>query len=260
MKRTLIILAAVTSPLFANEPAAPDKGGYHLFHPTPRELMRELSTDRPDVTESAYTVDAGHVQIEWTLAGFTRNGSEESFTLGETNFKLGLTNRLDLQIVAPLYTRVRGGPEGFGDLTVRAKANLWGNDGGKTACAIMPFIKLPTAANGLGNDAVEGGIILPIAVELPAGWGLGAMAEVDFLDGATEWIGSATFSHAIAGDLSGYVEFVSVTSSREDWAAYLDLGLTFGIGKNVQLDAGVNIGLNRAAEDVTPFIGLSIRF
>ena len=43
---------------------APDKSHYHLFNPTPRELMREFNTDRPDKTESPYTVDAGHFQFE----------------------------------------------------------------------------------------------------------------------------------------------------------------------------------------------------
>ena len=46
--------------LWAADPAPADKRHYHLFNPTPRELLREMSTDRPDVTESAFTVDAGH--------------------------------------------------------------------------------------------------------------------------------------------------------------------------------------------------------
>src|SRR5687767_4843881 len=41
-----------------------EKWQYHLFRPTPRHLMRDLATDRPDVTESPYTVDAGHFQAE----------------------------------------------------------------------------------------------------------------------------------------------------------------------------------------------------
>ena len=41
-----------------------DKSIYTLFHPTPREWMREMSTDRPDQTESPNTVDAGHFQVE----------------------------------------------------------------------------------------------------------------------------------------------------------------------------------------------------
>src|SRR5256885_9928210 len=36
-----------------------NKSDFNLFNPTPPELMREFNTDRPDKTESPYTVDAG---------------------------------------------------------------------------------------------------------------------------------------------------------------------------------------------------------
>ncbi len=42
----------------------PIKQRYNLFHPTPKDSLREMDPDRPNVTESPYTVDAGHVQYE----------------------------------------------------------------------------------------------------------------------------------------------------------------------------------------------------
>jgi hypothetical protein len=266
-------VAATLSPVWAKEPASVDKSQYHLFNPTQRQDMREMSTDRPDVTESAYTVDAGHVQMEMDLASFTRDrhtperdGGEDSWSFLNTNLKIGLTNWADLQLVVPVFTRVRGGSEGFGDLTLRLKMNLWGNDGGTTALAVMPFVKLPTASDGLGNDEWEGGLIVPFAAELPGGWGFGAMAEVDIVaadEGGghhPEFVTSITFSHDITEKLGGYVEFVSVLSEEKDWAASFDCGLTYGLTENIQLDAGVNIGLTRAADDLNPFVGLSVRF
>ena len=273
MKLAVSFLAVLIGSVAAKEPAPVDKSGYTLFNPTPREHMREMSTDRPDVTESAYSLDAGHLQIEMDIVSYTRDrhtperdGGSESWAFANTNIKLGLTNRTDLQIVVPTYQRIRGGAEGLGDIEVRLKTNLWGNDGGDTALAVMPFIKIPTAGDGLGNDEVEGGIIIPFAASLPGDWGFGAMLEVDYLsddDGSGrhfEFVTSVTFSHAIVGDLGGYVEFVSVVGTESDWVATLNGGLTFGIGENMQLDAGVNIGLTRAAEDVTPFLGMSVRF
>ena len=44
-------------PAFAGE--RPDKRRYNLSHPTPDVWLREMATDRPDKTESAYSVDAG---------------------------------------------------------------------------------------------------------------------------------------------------------------------------------------------------------
>ena len=52
--------------------AAQDRGPYTLFNPVPESQLRELTTDRPDTTESAFTVDAGHVQIESTIFSFAR--------------------------------------------------------------------------------------------------------------------------------------------------------------------------------------------
>jgi hypothetical protein len=249
-----------------------DKSRYTLFHPTPANLMREMSTDRPDTTESAYSVDAGHVQIEMELAAYTRDrhtedrdGGSESWSFANTNFKIGLTNGSDLQVVVPVHENVRHGARGFGDITVRLKANLWGNDGGDTALAVMPFVKIPSADDELGNGEVEGGLILPFAASLPGDWGFGAMLEVDFVadddDGRkTEFVTSVTFSHAIAGELGGYIEFVSIAGVETNWMASLNGGLTFRIGENLQLDAGVNVGLTRATEDLTTFAGLSYRF
>jgi hypothetical protein len=268
-----VLLVLSAAPLLAKSPPPPvDKSGYTLFHPTPREHMREMATDRPDVTESAYTVDAGHFQIEMDLAARTRDrytperdGGTTAWSFLNANFKLGLTNDMDFQVVAPIHTRVRNGPEGFGDLTLRLKWNLWGNDGGPTALALMPFVTVPTASDGLGAHEVEGGLIIPFAAELPNGWGFGAMAEFDFLssgDGGrhAEFVTTFTFSRDLTEKLGGYVEFVSVLSEESDWAAYFDFGFTYALTDDIQLDAGLNTGLTRAAEDFTPFVGLSVRF
>ncbi len=71
----IVLLAVTTSNLLAEADAVDesvsalqDKSRYHLFNPTPVGRMREMSTDRPDKTESPYTVDAGHFQWEMDLA------------------------------------------------------------------------------------------------------------------------------------------------------------------------------------------------
>ena len=46
--------------------------GYDLLHPVPVAEMRELSADRPDVTESPKTVDAGHFQLELSFLEYAR--------------------------------------------------------------------------------------------------------------------------------------------------------------------------------------------
>ena len=46
----------------------------------PRDQLRDLTTDRPDTTESPFTIDPGHVQIETTLFGYARAPRDGSVT------------------------------------------------------------------------------------------------------------------------------------------------------------------------------------
>ncbi len=62
----------------------PDKSRYWLFNPTPENLMRDLTTDRPDMTESPFTVDAGHVQFETNIFGYTRSRPDQDGTISKS--------------------------------------------------------------------------------------------------------------------------------------------------------------------------------
>lgn len=260
----------------AAAPSLADKSAYTLFNPTPRDLMRELSADRPDVTESPYTVDAGHAQFELSFIDYVREGRIDDFTILPTNFKIGLLNNLDVQLVVEPFIhkdqeRSIGGfdsDSGFGDTLVRMKMNLWGNDRGKSAAAIMPFIKLPTASANLGNDHVEGGLTFPFAFEIGGGWAFGLMPEFDIVfdddddDYDLEFLHTATVGHDLVGALAGYIEYIGIlsTDSASEYPALVGLGITCGLGPDVQLDAGINIGLTDAADDLNPFIGMTVRF
>ena len=288
MKSNLVgILGTATliAGLQCSNSIAADKSQYHLFNATPRELMRPLSTDRPDKTESAYTLDAGHFQLEMDALTYAYDRHNvyrsavrtETVNIAPLNLKMGVLNNVDLQFIATPYTSVRQNDRsagsvvkrrGFNDLFIRSKINVWGNDGGKTALALMPVVKIPTNHDDLGNNSVEGGLIVPLAVELPHNWGMGLMTEVDFIRdnmGGSyhpEFINTVTFAHDIAKNLGGYVEFFALVNEqdRTNWVGTLDFGLTYGLSEDIQLDGGINIGLTRSADDLNPFLGISWRF
>lgn len=260
---------------------ARDKSGYTLFNPTPREALREFSTDRPDQTESPFTVDAGHVQFEMDFATFTQDRAggvrTRTWNVAPFNVRVGLLNDLELSLIFDSYlhgrtedraARTAATQSGVGDFTARLKLNLWGNDGGHTAFALLPYIKFPTNSGHLGNRAVEGGLLLPLSIELPAGFGASVETGASFVqnDDArayhAEIVNSISIDHAIVGKLSGYVEFYSSVSTQrhQPWVGTVDVGLEFGVTENVQLDCGCNIGVSKGADDLNPFVGLSIRF
>jgi hypothetical protein len=244
---------------------------YSLFRPVPRTRLRELATDRPDVTESAYSVDAGHFQMETDLVRVGRQSDggsrQREIDVNAINLKIGLTRTMDLELIVNSYSIQTEGNTthaGFGDLTLRLKRNLWGNDGGRTALSVIPFVKIPTG-RAVGNRAWEGGLVAPFAWQLPHDWTLGSQLQatlnydsqrpVYYLNLAP----TLTVGHDLYRQVGAFIEVAGYWDVRQpDWRLTLNGGPIVHIGPNVQLDVGVNLALT----PYTPtsyFIGLSIR-
>lgn len=248
---------------------------FALMSPVMANELRPLSTDRPDTTESPFTVDRGHWQMETEIASWTLNGGNlDSYTLGEANLKYGLTDSTDLQVILPTYVHESPGDEGFGDIQVRLKHNLWGNDDDSRmfslvpAMALMPYLKLPMARGNLGNGDLEGGLILPVAMEGPAGWSVGLMAQLDFLsDQDSGGVGlsplvSIALGHDLIGGTAGFVELVGILSpeGNGNHEAYFNAGITWLQTDTLQWDAGIRAGLTSASADFSPFVGVSMKY
>jgi hypothetical protein len=237
--------------------------------------LRELTTDRPDATESPFTVDRDHVQLEMDVASYTRNRLDgvrtTEWALAPANVRYGVTQNLEAGFFIVPHLRVteqpRGGPKtrtsGAGDTTLRMKMNFWGNDGGPTAVGVMADVKLPTAADGLGNDRTEGALTFPVAYELGAGWDGAAMTSIEFVhteNGRREvWVNTITFARELMPDLGGFLEFTSAAGDGAHVATF-NCGLTRAMGPRLQLDCGINVGISRTAPDLTVFAGLSRKF
>jgi len=279
-------LAFLACSVIAAHAAAQDKSGYTLVSPTPAALMREMSTDRPDTTESPFTVDAGHVQVELSFFEATidrrgdENGSSRTWSVAPMLLKIGLLNNADLQLGVEPFLRQRSTDDstgtresvsGMGDLTTRLKINLWGNDQfkepGDFAVGIMPFVTLPTGARALGSGRVTGGLILPVALRLPAEISMGAMLELDIDRNTandryvTDLVHSVTLGRPLLPRLEAYLEYAGFANMNHDqrYRSFLDAGLTYELSENLVLDAGVRLGLTRASDDVGCFMGMSWR-
>lgn len=242
-------------PAFADKPVY-DKSGYNLFCPVPDNKLREMSTDRPDKTEGPFTIDAGHYQIEFDMATYTYhkdkrdNTRTNSYTVFAPNLRVGLLHNLELDLILSSFNSVRTKDDttgittknqGFGDTLVRLKYNFWGNEGkGKTALGIIPFIKVPTNQGGLGNRSYDGGILLPLDIELTDKLGLGVMTGVEYNRGDNvgkhvfNFINSASFGYDFTEKFGSFVEFYTERSNEPGsrWIITADFGATYALTDN----------------------------
>ena len=272
----------------ADADVKPDKSGYTLFNPTPEALMRDMTTDRPDITETPFTIDAGHLQIESDVFGHAvsrRDGQgvqSRGHNIITTNFRLGLTNWSELSVVVRPYNAMKtSAPDpadvvrhsGMGGIDLRVKLNLWGNDTfekpGDTAFALLPFVTIPTDRdNGINPPGVEGGMSTMFAIQLSEKFSLGvnnAFGIVRNDDGPgthTEWLSTASLAYGWSETFSTYYEVVARFNTQDTRGDPVQVaaGFTYKLRKNLQLDGGILFGVTPAADRINPLVGISARF
>jgi hypothetical protein len=269
MRHLATLLAAMALPVAAHAQAQAES-------PPPAEGLRDFCAQRPGKATPPCILDAGHLQLEIGLVDPVIQNSggvhEDTYALGATELRLGVSRRIELEAAwtPVIIDRTRDQPHvsGTGDASLAVLAALSDPDKMGVAVAAQAFVTLPTASHGLGAGGWTGGARLPIAIPLSGGFSLGLTPEVDVLRNAAgggthaAWTGAASLGRSfgpvsLGAELWGQVEEEPAgTISR----ASADLTGALMIGKNLQLDAGANFGLNRKTPDSEFYLGVSRRF
>jgi hypothetical protein len=241
--------------------------------PVHADGLGAICPDRPGKGTSPCTVDTGHAQVELGLFDEStqrRSGvTIDTGNAGSVLAKYGISDGFDLEAGMALFQfqRVTGTAtkQGIGDLLLRAK--YAGSDGALTF-GLDPYVKLPTATGGLSNNHVEGGLVAPLGYDVGGGWSLSATPEADLLLNG--------FGSGYHGQLVGVAglgkSLGAITLGVEVWSSQnldpagtvsqysADLDAAWAVNNDTQLDAGANLGLNRATPDLEVYIGVSRRF
>lgn len=236
-----------------------------------------ICTDRPTKANGACSVPKGAWQVEADGVNWTQVKAggikAETTAVAATTLKYGLTDTSDLQVTWTPYLQARvKGPglddktDGVGDVWIRYKTRV--HSGDKVTVALLPYVKIPTAAKGLGNDEVEGGVAAPISIALD-GATLTFGPQVDLLldadgDGrhaaVTNVVNLArpvTDRLSLVGELWTSTNFDPADTVTQVSA---DVAAAYLVAPTLQLDAGANFGLNRHTPDAQLYVGVSKRF
>jgi len=281
MKQLLYFLLLLPGLAWAQSKPSPyDSAHFSWRKPVPRDKLRDLQPDRPGVTESPFTVDAGHFQLEMDALRLINSGSDQDLRTRDIHvaysmLKLGLSRKTDLQLEVPLYSNAKQrSPSaedweerhaGFGDLALRVKHNFIGDDQqGHFAMAVIGYARLPTGG-AVGSGAVEYGLVLPLDVEVAENTNLEAQLETDYrYDRNNEqrywcWQPSVAIEQDFGKKLGIIVEGVGRWESQDkQWQTSLNLAPIFKLTENLQLDLGTHLALDRQI-DHEYFLGITVR-
>ena len=219
------------------------------------------------VTEFTTTVAPGHFLLEVDAVSLTVDREPglkyTAFGAASTFLTTGVTSRLDVQVGAQFFISQKFDAAGLtdrrsgvGDLYLRAKYRFYESEDTYTAIAVMPYVKLPTNSGGVGNDAVEGGLIIPLQTQLVGGFDFAAMAELDFRRNDADngydsyWLASASLTRKLGRVIGLYGEaVVAKSSSGAPWAGQLGVGATLRVSAHFWWDFALYRGLSRGAAD-----------
>ena len=238
-----------------------------------------ICPDRPGKGTGTCTVPAGHFQVETGLVDWTHDDTDgvtsDYSVIGATLFKYGISDRADIELgIVPFETlRVKtdGASDrasGFGDMVARAKVGLTSGNSA-VQVAIDPFVKIPTAKIELGNRKVEAGLTVPLAIPLGGAFSIASAPEVDWRADADGHGHHAAMTQLIDLGIAANprLSFTAELWGQWDWNPGLtvkqysaDAAVAYLLNNSVQIDGGLNLGLNRQTADVELYAGVSKRF
>ena len=229
-----------------------------------------IVTDRPDQTESSSTIARGSVQIESgilisqneILNQFNNPIIEKNIYLPSTLFRLGLTDKIELRIFNQYqynYTEINS-VNGFNDLELGFKVQLFQQEKNMTELAFLSHIAIPTAPSifNENNDKYIGLINkLCVSHNLNNKIGIGYNLGYNYFDsGLSDYTYSFVVGFKLNERISAYVEPYGQISGFEDSEANINMGMTYLIKDNLQLDYSYGTGLNNISNFMS--IGCSI--
>ena len=227
-------------------------------------------------TEVPATVAPGKFLLEADALSLIidREGLDKFTAVGAGSILVttGLTSNWDIQVGAELFIsqRYEAGSftdrkSGIGDVYVRTKYRFYESE--YVSAAILPYAKIPTNTGDVGNDSIEGGVMLPWEVYIFDSLVLNSMVDLSIIRNANDdgyealVYASSAVSKQITKRLTVYAELdATKSSSTVPWQSTLGVGAYLTINDALSWDFVMYRGLNRNAPDWNPVVRVNFGF
>jgi DNA-binding Lrp family transcriptional regulator len=203
-------------------------------------LYSQISTDRPNQTESPFTLPLGHIQIETGIS------IEDSQSNINTLFRIGIINGIEVRLntnylMNDNITALK--KSSFSDFEVGAKFKIWGESNDKTKIGFLSHLSVPTAPEVFSNN--EYGLLSRVLVshnlknDSQIGYNLGYNKYSNY---GGEFIYTIEYGRNL-GSFGVFFELFGNESSNNS-SLNFDSGIIYLIDNNKQLDLSIGRGLN----------------
>ena len=263
MSLRMLVLLVVTLPI-AITPA--------IGQGSDTAKVPELSTDRPDQSESPQLVPCGYFQAEGGL--MTTRFGEESDTGPQTAvtgilfLRYSLSERIELRAVLEEGRSrdrfIQETTQGLYPLALGTKLSLIKEQKGLLPQASLigyinlPFLPRADSQKGLYHPAIiaafENKFLEKWEIEYNVGW------KQDAFDPEYEWMGSASLHYEVTDKLKLFAEYFAQFTPEDAPLHNADGGLLYLVADNMQLDFSVGSSIRAQPENRNFFGALGFSF
>ena len=239
----------------------------------------DFCADRPGLGTPACTMPPGQVMVELGLAGWDHSADqatiEDDLAYGNLLVRIGIDDQTEIEAGFGGYGTARSRDRlsgtlsrshGLGDVSIAVRRSVSGPGG---PVALHVYATFPTGADGIGAGEWGAGALLPINLNLPAGFELDITPEVDAAVNAggngrhLAWGGVAGLGHPLAHNLAAEAE-IGAWRDNDPAGHATDvraaLSLAWQAGKNWQIDLEGDAELSAAAPRHSLLVGMARRF
>lgn len=250
----LLIAIALAGPLWAQE---------ELETQRPPQLDSPLITDRPGFNFPASTVGAGVVQLETGLDySKGRDGSQLFFTPAALRIGTGPDTELRIDSPALFWDSTN---RGVAPVNLGTKWNFHKTDDLNVGWIVT--LGLPGGSGSFRQDIVVPSMLFMAEVPIAEGWGFNGTVGAALPEDGTgtrfvQTTAAALVSHSFTDEFAAYLELATVGPDTTNgyWEVVTDLGLSYYLNDDVQLDTAIFRGLSGPGLEWGITTGLSMRF
>lgn len=240
-----------------------------------------ISTDRPDFVESSSVVGKGRFQLEtgFSVERNKADGVKDGLTSTPTLLRFGLGETWELRVETDGYSRLRSEDTTTGFTTREKGASdmalgiKWHTSDGDEAThrpstAWLFHADLDTGSRAFRGDGVRPSVRFVAEWDLPNDWSMGVMPGLfveknEDGDRYTGGIAAITFGKGWTDKLGTFFELAAQQlASKKNGGNVItyDMGATYKLSDDLQVDAGFSWGLNSNTPDFAWGVGVSVRF
>lgn len=214
-----------------------------------KAFSQEIVTDRPDQTESSLTAGKNNLQIESGVL-YQKIDNSNSFIGPSTLLRYGITNGIELRFVSQYESTkigLDGGDikySGFTDLEFGAKIQLLKKEDVNTEIAFLSHVIIPTANENLTSNHV--GVVnkLSISHAITDKIGLGYNIGYNYVGEQSSLSYSFALGFQLSNSIGFYIEPYGEWGESNNYDSNFDVGFSYLVNDNFQLDASYGVGLN----------------